>query len=77
LELNGYPDRLDLNDLNCRRAKERGVRLSIGTDAHALEDLDNMLLAVGTARRGWLEKDDVINALPLAQLRKFFDRTNG
>ncbi len=77
LELNGYPDRLDLNDLNCRKAKERGVKLSIGTDAHALEDLENMPLAVGTARRGWLEKDDVINALPLAQLRRFFDRTSG
>jgi DNA polymerase (family 10) len=74
LELNGYPYRLDLNDLNCRRAKERGVKLSIGTDAHALEDLNHMSLAVGTARRGWLEKQDVINTLSLAQIRRFFER---
>lgn len=74
LELNGYPYRLDLNDLNCRKAKERGVKLSIGTDAHALEDLNHMSLAVGTARRGWLEKQDVINTLSLAQIRRFFER---
>ncbi len=77
LELNGYPYRLDLNDLNCRRAKERGVKLSIGTDAHALEDLSFMSLAVGTARRGWLEKDDVINTLSLDQIKRFFERTSG
>ena len=58
LELNGFPDRLDLNDLNCRKAKERGAILSLATDAHQLEHLDNMQLAVGTARRGWLEKGD-------------------
>ncbi|NLT37922.1 MAG: DNA polymerase/3'-5' exonuclease PolX [Methanomassiliicoccus sp.] len=74
LELNGYPYRLDLNDLNSRKAKERGVKLSIGTDAHALEDLNHMSLAVGTARRGWLEKQDVINTLSLAQIRRFFER---
>ncbi len=77
LELNGYPDRLDLNDLNCRRAKERHVKISLGTDAHALEDMENMLFAVGTARRGWLEKGDVINAMSLDQLRSFFERRGG
>jgi len=77
LELNGYPYRLDLNALYCRRAKERGVKLSIGTDAHALEDLSFMSLAVGTARRGWLEKDDVINTLSLDQIKRFFERTSG
>lgn len=77
LELNGLPDRLDLNDLNCRKAKERGVLLAIGTDAHRLQDLDNMLLAVGTARRGWLEKENVLNTLSLVQLRNGFERRIG
>ncbi len=75
LELNGFPDRLDLNDLNCRRAKERGAILSLATDAHQLEHLDNMQLAVGTARRGWLEKGDVLNTRPLEEVRRLFDRS--
>lgn len=77
LELNGLPARLDLNDLNCRRAKEREVRIAIGTDAHSVGGLDNMRLAVGTARRGWLERGDVINTLPLSQLRNLFDKRTG
>lgn len=75
LELNGFPDRMDLNDLNCLRAKERGAIMSLGTDAHRLEHLDNMQLAVGTARRGWLEKGDVLNTRPLEEVRKMFSRS--
>jgi DNA polymerase (family 10) len=75
LELNAFPDRLDLNDMNCRKAKERGVMISIGTDAHRLQHLDNMQLAVGTARRGWLEKGDVLNTRSLDEVRRIFSRS--
>lgn len=68
LEINAYYDRLDLSDLNCRKAKELGVTLSIGTDAHRLEQLDFMKFGLGAARRGWLEKGDLLNTLPLTRL---------
>ncbi|WP_019176106.1 DNA polymerase/3'-5' exonuclease PolX [Methanomassiliicoccus luminyensis] len=74
LELNGFPDRLDLNDLNCRRAKERGVMMCIGTDAHSLGHFDNMELAVGTARRAWLEPGDILNTYSIDRVRKVFTR---
>jgi len=70
LEINAFPQRLDLNDLNCRRAKEIGARLVIGTDAHTAEQLKSMKLGVSVARRGWLSCDDVINTLPLEKLMK-------
>ena len=68
LEINAFPARLDLNDLNSRRAKEKGVKLSLDTDAHSIEQLRYMRLGVSLARRGWLSKEDVINTLPLEQL---------
>lgn len=74
LELNAFPDRLDLNDLHCRMAKERGVLLSLDTDAHGVEQLDHMRLAVGTARRGWLVPGDVLNTRPYAELRGLLRR---
>jgi DNA polymerase (family 10) len=70
LEINAFPNRLDLNDLNCRRAKEMGVKLALGTDAHTTEQLENMKLGVAVARRGWLSKKDVINTLSLEELLK-------
>jgi len=70
LEINAFSQRLDLNDLNCRRAKEKGAKLALDTDAHAAEQLSAMKLGVSVARRGWLEKDDVINTLPVEQLLK-------
>ena len=63
LEINAYPLRMDLNDVYCRRAKELGARLSLGTDAHDVAHLDGMTLGVSIARRGWLEKKDVLNTL--------------
>jgi DNA polymerase (family X) len=72
LEVNGFPDRLDLNDVNCRKAREHGVKVCLGTDAHGLEQLDHIRYALVTARRGWLERGDVLNALPLVDLRKAF-----
>uniref|UniRef100_A0A7C6A978 DNA-directed DNA polymerase n=1 Tax=candidate division WOR-3 bacterium TaxID=2052148 RepID=A0A7C6A978_UNCW3 len=68
LEINAYPDRLDLNDLYARKAKEMGIRLAINTDAHGLLDMEWMRYGVGQARRGWLEKKDVINTLSYKEL---------
>lgn len=70
IEINAFPDRLDLTDINSHRAKELGVKMAISTDAHMLEQLDYMYLGVTVARRGWLEKSDVINTLPLEKLLK-------
>ena len=70
LELNAQPDRLDLDDRACRMAREAGVRVVISTDAHSTTDLDLMRFGVSQARRGWLEPGDVINARPLAELRR-------
>jgi len=70
LEINAYPERLDLFDIHCRRAKDEGVIMAIGTDAHHLYQLKFMKFGVGVARRGWLEKKDVLNTLPLVKLLK-------
>jgi DNA polymerase (family 10) len=74
LEINSYPLRLDLNDINCRRAKEKGIKLAIATDAHSAEQLKFIRLGVATARRGWLTKNDVINTLSYNELMKLFKR---
>jgi len=71
LEVNAYPDRLDLRDEHVLWARRHGVRFSIDTDSHAVPHLDLMRYGVGTAQRGWLTKDDVINAWPLGKLRTF------
>jgi DNA polymerase (family 10) len=68
LEINAYPERLDLNDVHARRAKEAGVLMSIDTDSHAALQLEMMKYGVMTARRGWIEKKDVINTLSLPKL---------
>ena len=68
LELNAHPDRLDLTDVHCRMAKDEGVRVAISSDAHSVDGLDVLRYGVGQARRGWLEKKDVLNARPLAEL---------
>lgn len=70
LEINAYPQRLDLNDINTKIAKEMGVKLAINTDAHTWGQLEFILFGVATARRGWLEKEDVINAW---ETRKLLD----
>ena len=71
LEVNGYPDRLDLKDEHVLWAKRHGVRFSVDTDSHATTHLEHMRYGVATAQRGWLTKDDVINAWPLSKLRRF------
>ncbi|MHB1161994.1 MAG: PHP domain-containing protein, partial [Chloroflexota bacterium] len=68
VEINAAPDRLDLDDVWARRAKELGVSICIDTDAHSPGNLAFMRYGVAVARRGWLEKRDVLNSLPLEQL---------
>jgi DNA polymerase (family 10) len=70
LEINAFPQRLDLNDLNCRRAKEKGAKLALGTDAHTTDQLLTMKLGISVARRGWLIRNDVINTLTVEELLK-------
>lgn len=74
LELNSYPERLDLSDINCRKAKEKGVKIAISTDAHMDVHLEWMKFGVATARRGWIEPNDVINTLTLPKLFKLLGR---
>jgi len=71
LEINSFPDRLDLPDELARLARERGVMLAISSDAHALRHLDNLRYGVATAQRGWVEPEQVINTWPLERLRAF------
>ncbi len=68
LELNSYPDRLDLKDTYLRMARDRGVKIVISTDAHSTAHLPFMKYGVKMARRGWLEKKDVLNTLPVEKL---------
>jgi DNA polymerase (family X) len=70
LELNSQPERLDLFDVQCRQARDAGVAVAISSDAHHGNDLRWLALGVDQARRGWLEASNVLNTLPLAQLRK-------
>ena len=72
LEINSSPYRLDLNGFNIRRAKERGVKMIINTDSHRKEQLNLMEYGIGQARRGWAEKADIINTLPVEELMDFF-----
>ncbi len=74
LEVNSYPDRLDLRDEHIMWARRHGVKFAIDTDSHSTVHLQFLRFGVGTAQRGWLSKDDVINAWPLAKLRKFLKK---
>ncbi len=74
MEINAYPDRLDLNDTNTKLAVETGVKLSIGTDAHALEYLRYYELGTAVARRGWAKKEDIINTYTIDELKRLFEK---
>jgi DNA polymerase (family 10) len=74
LELNAQPDRLDLDDVHCRMAKDIGLSVVISTDAHATRRLDYMRFGVDQGRRGWLEPTDVLNTLPWRKLEKVLKR---
>jgi len=72
LEINSYPERLDLNDQNIRRAKTAGVKMIINTDSHHRDQLRFIEFGIAQARRGWAEKEDIINCWPLEKLLRFF-----
>jgi len=75
LEINAYHERLDLNDINARRAANMGVKLTISTDSHHVDQMWTMELGVRTARRAWLTPGDVLNTLTTKALRKALSRT--
>ncbi|HXX88622.1 MAG TPA: DNA polymerase/3'-5' exonuclease PolX [Acidimicrobiales bacterium] len=71
LEINSFPDRLDLSDELARLAHERGVVFAVSTDAHSTRHLDNIRFGVATAQRGWVDPASVVNTWPLTKLRRF------
>jgi DNA polymerase (family X) len=77
VELNANPERLDLQDVYLQRAKELGVPVTLGTDAHRVESLHNMAFGIDQARRGWLEKKDVVNAKSAGALTRWLGRKRG
>ncbi len=70
MELNAYPDRLDLNDVHLRQAKQQGVKTVINTDAHHTSHMEKIRFGILQARRAWLTKDDVLNTLPVDKFAK-------
>jgi len=74
VEINAMPDRLDLSDIHAFRARDLGVKLAIGTDAHSIAHLGFMRFGVGVARRAWCEPQHILNTLPLTQLLALVNR---
>lgn len=74
VEINANPNRLDLNDVHARRAKELGIKVAINTDAHSIQRLDHLSYGVDQARRAWLGKDDVLNTMTVGQFRAWTER---
>lgn len=76
LEINSSPDRLDLNDVNARSAKAKGIKIAVNTDAHDLKRMDEMPYGIAVARRAWLEAGDIVNTMPLDKLLAYLDKKN-
>ncbi len=74
LEINAYPQRLDLKDIYCKKAKEMGIMMAIGTDAHWISQLDYMEFGVWVARRGWLERENVLNTFSWNEIKKIIKK---
>jgi DNA polymerase (family 10) len=70
LEIDAWPNRLDLPDTLAREAVKRGIKLVIDTDSHSQEQMDYMRFGISTARRGWVTPRDVVNTLSLTQMRE-------
>jgi DNA polymerase (family 10) len=70
LEINSFPDRLDLDDVHIKQAKDHQVRFILGTDSHSINHLDFMRFGIATARRGWLEKKDILNTASIQEIEK-------
>jgi len=75
LEINASPDRLDLDAKSARKAAQKGVKMVINTDAHHLKQLYNMKLGVSVARRGWLEKESILNTMNYKEIKNYLNRT--
>ena len=75
LEINAIPDRLDLKDIHAYRARELGVTLAIGSDAHAVYHLGFMKFGIGVARRAWCQPGDILNTRPLKEVLGFLRRS--
>jgi DNA polymerase (family X) len=75
LELDAQPDRLDLTDVHAQMARDEGVLVAVSSDAHSVMDFHNLRFGIGQARRGWLEKGDVLTTRPLRELRRLLRRT--
>jgi DNA polymerase (family 10) len=71
LEINAIPDRLDLKDIDAHRARELGVMLAIGTDAHAVSHLGFMKFGIGVSRRAWCQPKDILNTRPLKEVLEY------
>ncbi len=74
MELNAHPDRLDLNAIYCKAAREMGVKIAISTDSHSVDGLALMRYGIGQARRGWLEANDVINTHSVRSVKTLLKR---
>ena len=74
MEVNSFPDRLDLREHSARLCKQHGVKLVISTDSHHTKHLEHIRYGVLLARRGWLEKQDVLNTLPAAEFLRALKR---
>ena len=74
VELNAHPERLDLTDTNCRMAKDEGVLVAVNSDAHDTGEFANLRYGIGQARRGWLERADVLNSRSLPELLPLLKR---
>ncbi|MGF7186769.1 DNA polymerase (family 10) [Desulfitispora alkaliphila] len=72
LEINSAPDRLDLNYLDAKRARDMGIKIAINTDSHDPERLSNISFGIQEAKKGWLKAEDVINCMGLEELQEFF-----
>jgi DNA polymerase (family 10) len=73
MEINSFPSRLDLNDIYARKAKEMGVKLVIDTDSHSVDHLRYIQYGIWVARRGWCEKEDILNTQSIEKLKKSFN----
>ena len=74
LEINAWPTRLDIYDTIIRQAVNNSIKMIINTDSHAVEQMDNMKYGVDMARRGWAQKDDILNTLDYNKLLEWADK---
>jgi DNA polymerase (family 10) len=74
LEINAQPDRLDLNDVHVRMARDASVKLVVSTDAHRVQELDCMRYGIDQARRGWCDAGDIANTRHWSALRKLLEK---